>query len=77
MLSKTYISASPVYHGTLDGCGSFQIQFSTKDIMNENPPLDFMYLDITTPLVTDIKNIQIAEGIPPFVKRFFQLFCQK
>lgn len=62
VLSKTYISASPVYHGTLDGCGSFQIQFSTKDIMNENPPLDFMYLDITTPLVTDIKDIQIAEG---------------
>lgn len=62
VLSKTYISASPVYLGTLDGCGSFQIQFSTKDIMNENPPLDMMYLDMTTPLVTDIKDIQIAEG---------------
>ena len=58
VLSKTYISASPVYLGTLDGCGSFQIQFSTKDIMNENPPLDMMYLDMTTPLVTDIKDIQ-------------------
>lgn len=62
VLSKTYVSASPVYHGTNDDCGQFQIQFSTKGIMDENPPLEFLYLDMTTPLVTDLNDIQIAEG---------------
>lgn len=62
VISKTYISASPVYHGTNDGCGQFQIQFSTRGITEENPPLDFLYLDMTTPLVTDLNDIQITEG---------------
>lgn len=59
---KTYISASPVYLGTDEGCGHFQIQLSTKGIMEENPPLDLLYLQISTPLVTDVRDIQIAEG---------------
>jgi len=62
VLNKTYISASPVYHGTDQGCGHFQIQLSTKSILEENPPLEFLYLQMSTPVVTDLKNIQIAEG---------------
>lgn len=59
---KTYMSASPVYLGTDKDCGHFQIQLSTKPITDENPPLELLYLQISTPLITDLKNIQIAEG---------------
>lgn len=62
LLKKTYISASPVYHGTDADCGHFQIQLSTKGIMEENPPLDLLYLQVSTPVVTDLKNIELAQG---------------
>lgn len=60
--SKTYLSASPVYFGTDSDCGRFQIMFSTKGISEENPPLDLLYIQMTTPRITDISDIQIAEG---------------
>lgn len=62
VVSKNYISAAPVYHGTANECGQFQVQFSTKGITDENPPFDMLYLDFTTPKVTDLKDITIAEG---------------
>ncbi len=62
VLNKTYAGASPVYHGTDFDCGIFQIMLSTKSIQDENPPLDLLYLQISTPKVTDLKNITIADG---------------
>ena len=53
---KTYMSASPVYLGTDRDCGHFQIQLSTKPITDENPPLELLYLQISTPLITDLKK---------------------
>lgn len=38
VLTKKYISASPVYLGTEKESGLFQIQLSTRGIMEENPP---------------------------------------
>lgn len=62
VLTKKYISASPVYLGTEKESGLFQIQLSTRGIMEENPPLELLYLQISTPKVTDLKNITVADG---------------
>lgn len=59
----TYLGASAVYFGTEADCGQFQIQFTSKDITDENPPISFLYLQFSTPKVTDPANIKIAEGL--------------
>lgn len=59
---KSYVSAAAAYLGTEAECGHFQIQLSTRGITEENPPLDFLYLQISTPKVTDLKNIKVAPG---------------
>lgn len=62
LMKKSYLSASAVYFGSEEDCGHFQIQFSSKEIYDEQPPLSFLYLQFSTPKVTDLANIRIAEG---------------
>lgn len=63
LMTMNYLSASAVYFGSEDDCGNFQIQFSSKEIFDEQPPLSFLYLQFSTPKITDLADIRIAEGI--------------
>lgn len=63
LVNTTFQGAAATYYGTEDGCGNFQVVFSTKSIVDENPPMTLMYLQFSTPAVTDITDITLAEGV--------------
>lgn len=61
VLSRTYQSASGVYMGTTDGVADYILQFSSREITDENPPIDFLYLQIMGP-AADYHNLSLPVG---------------
>lgn len=56
-----FLSAVGSYYGTMDGVADFQVQLSTRDLSDENTPVEFLYLQFSTP-AADYKNLSLAEG---------------
>ncbi len=61
VVKKTYLSAVGKYYGTHDEVADYQIQFSTRPIMDENTPVDFLYLQFMGP-AADFHNLSVPEG---------------
>lgn len=56
-----FVGAAGTYYGSESSVGEFQVQLSTRPIIDESLPVDFLYLQFTTP-PADYKNLTLAEG---------------
>ncbi len=56
-----FISALGVYYGTTDEIADFQIQLSTRQVSDENVPVQLLYLQFMAP-AADYKNLHLNEG---------------
>lgn len=58
---KQYVSAIGKYYGTTDDVADYQIQFSSRPVMDENIPIDLLYLQFMAP-AADYHNLSLPEG---------------
>lgn len=58
---KTYVGAVGIYYGTDSDVANFQVQLSTRPVIDESLPVEFLYLQFSTP-GADYKNLALAEG---------------
>ena len=60
----SYQSAVGSYYGTDSELqiASYQIRFSTKGVMDENPPVEYLYLMLSGSPVTDLASLEIEAG---------------
>lgn len=59
--TRQYLSAIGTYYGTTDNVADYQVQFSTRTIMDENTPVEFLYLQFMGP-AADYHNLSLPEG---------------
>ncbi len=59
--NRVYLSAIGSYFGTTDDVADYQIQFKTRTVMDENTPVEFLYLQLMGP-AADYHNLSLPEG---------------
>lgn len=61
LIQRQYASAVGLYYGTTDNVADYVVQLSTRSLMDENTPVDFLYLQIMGP-AADFHNLTLPEG---------------
>ena len=59
--ATNYVSAVAKYFGTTDGVADYQIQLSTRSLVDEHTPVEFLYLQFMGP-AADYHDLFVPEG---------------